>query len=149
MIAVSSIFSMPLSPHLDSGQAWMLFCNPSFLASDGTDSFLCFGLFVCSLIHNNYGVWSGGGSVWLSELKTCTIITCMAVGRCPGWPDLRHLNCSIRIRMYGIPKCDNLISSHHAPTTRLDQYERTKTIISSPLPPMEQTNLSTSLHLVR
>ena len=23
----------------------------------------------------------------------------LAVGRCPGWPDLWHLNCSIRIRI--------------------------------------------------
>ncbi len=27
----------------------------------------------------------------------------LAVGRCPGWPDLWHLNYSIRIRI-GIPK---------------------------------------------
>ena len=48
--------------------------------------------------------------VWEREVDTTTVSKVLheqghneaqmsAVGRCPGWPDLRHLNCSIRIRI--------------------------------------------------
>ena len=48
--------------------------------------------------------------VWEREVDTTTVskvlheqghneARMLAVGRCPGWPDLRHLNCSIRIRI--------------------------------------------------